>query len=155
MENSKLAKKSNNHFGIKCHSNWTGKRVYHDDDKSQECFRKYPTVEASYRDHSIFLQKERYAPLFELDILDYKGWAKGLKKAGYATNPRYPQLLIQIIEDNNLHQFDNHENTPVDGKTNFPWNYLWVALHFGKQAIFQNIHKRFMLSASAQGLFLI
>ena len=59
---------------------------------------KYPTVEASYRDHSIFLQKERYAPLFELDILDYKGWAKGLKKAGYATNPRYPQLLIQIIE---------------------------------------------------------
>lgn len=151
--NSKLAKKSNNHFGIKCHSNWTGKRVYHDDDKSQECFRKYPTVEASYRDHSIFLQKKRYAPLFELDISDYKGWAKGLKKAGYATNPRYPQLLIQIIEDNNLHQFDDYENTPVVAKrtfygTTYGWPYI-----FGKQAVFQNIHKRFMLSASIQASF--
>ena len=84
---STLAKKSNNHFGIKCHSGWKGKRVYHDDDKKGECFRKYPTPEGSFNDHSIFLTgRGRYEFLFDLKPDDYKAWAKGLKKAGYATD---------------------------------------------------------------------
>lgn len=104
--NSDLAKRSNNHFGIKCHSTWEGKRTYHDDDARQECFRVYKDVYDSYADHAAFLQRARYAKLFELDIDDYKGWAKGLREAGYATNPRYPQLLIKIIEENELHKID-------------------------------------------------
>ena len=87
-----MATKSNNHFGIKCHSDWQGEKVYHDDDKSNECFRKYENVRDSYEDHSEFLQKPRYSNLFTLSIKDYKGWAKGLKKAGYATNPKYAKL---------------------------------------------------------------
>ncbi len=104
--NSELARKSNNHFGIKCHSDWTGKRTYHDDDKKKECFRVYKTVYDSYADHADFLHKSRYAKCFELDIIDYKGWAKELKKAGYATNPKYPALLIKIIEDYELYKYD-------------------------------------------------
>ena len=105
--NSELAKKSNNHFGIKCHKDWTGKRTYHDDDEKGECFRVYDSPEDSYRDHSIFLKKgQRYAFLFELEITDYKGWAKGLKKAGYATLPVYANVLIKLIEDYNLTQYD-------------------------------------------------
>lgn len=104
--NSPLARKANNHFGIKCHSDWQGKTFHQDDDAKDECFRKYKNVLESYHDHSEFLKKKRYAFLFDLKSTDYKGWAKGLKKAGYATNPRYPQLLIKIIEDNNLHQYD-------------------------------------------------
>lgn len=104
--NSPLARKANNHFGIKCHGDWKGKTYHQDDDARDECFRKYKSVLDSYHDHSEFLKKQRYAFLFELKPTDYKGWAKGLKKAGYATNPRYPQLLIKIIEDNNLHQYD-------------------------------------------------
>lgn len=104
--NSPLARKANNHFGIKCHGDWKGKTYHQDDDAKDECFRKYKNVLESYHDHSEFLKKKRYAFLFELKPTDYKGWAKGLKKAGYATNPRYPQLLIKIIEDNNLHQYD-------------------------------------------------
>jgi len=108
---STLAVKGNNHFGIKCH-NWTGARVYHDDDKKGECFRKYPTAEQSYIDHSDFLRyNSRYAFLFDLDPRDYKEWARGLKKAGYATNPRYPELLINIIEEYSLHRLDNMEST--------------------------------------------
>lgn len=103
--NSELARKSNNHFGIKCH-NWTGKKTYHDDDKRNECFRKYDNAAQSFEDHSLFLQRSRYAFLFELKITDYKSWAKGLKKAGYATNPKYPALLIRLIEENNLTQYD-------------------------------------------------
>ena len=105
--NSELAKKSNNHFGIKCHSNWEGEKVFHDDDELDECFRAYKNVEESFEDHSKFLLKERYSDLFKLNIDDYKSWAKGLKKAGYATNPAYAKRLIRIIEDNNLSQFDN------------------------------------------------
>ncbi len=105
--NSELAKKSNNHFGIKCHSNWEGEKVFHDDDELDECFRAYKNVEESFEDHSKFLLKERYSDLFKLNIDDYKSWAKGLKKAGYATNPAYAKHLIKIIEDNNLSQFDN------------------------------------------------
>ncbi len=104
--NSDLAKRSNNHFGIKCHSSWKGKKTYHDDDAHQECFRVYKDVYDSYADHAKFLQRPRYSKLFELDIDDYKGWAKGLREAGYATNPRYPQLLIKIIEDNELYKID-------------------------------------------------
>ncbi len=104
--NSPLLKKSNNHFGIKCKSNWTGGGVSHDDDALGECFRTYASAEESYRDHSNFLRgSERYAPLFRLDPADYKGWAYGLKKAGYATNPRYPEKLIQSIEKYNLQQY--------------------------------------------------
>ncbi len=105
--NSTLARKSNNHFGIKCHSDWKGKKVYHDDDRRGECFRKYKNVYQSYIDHSDFLTgKQRYASLFKLRTTDYKGWAKGLKKAGYATDPKYANKLIRIIEENNLQRFD-------------------------------------------------
>jgi len=104
--NSDLLKASNNHFGIKCKSTWTAETVSHDDDAKGECFRKYKTAEDSYRDHSNFLRgNSRYDFLFQLDPTDYKGWAYGLKKAGYATNPRYPQILIKNIEDNNLEQY--------------------------------------------------
>ncbi len=104
--NSELVKKSNNHFGIKCKSTWTGESVTHDDDASGECFRAYTNAGDSYRDHSDFLKaNQRYASLFKLDPSDYTAWAKGLKKAGYATNPRYPELLIKYIEQNNLQQY--------------------------------------------------
>lgn len=106
--NSRLAIEANNHFGIKCHSDWTGATIYKDDDKKNECFRKYRKVSDSYRDHSDFLRnRSRYAFLFELKPDDYKAWAKGLKEAGYATNPKYPQLLIDLIERHELHQYDN------------------------------------------------
>ena len=104
--NSDLVRKSNNHFGIKCKSNWTGDVVDHDDDAPGECFRAYKDAEESFRDHSNFLRGSgRYATLFKLDPTDYKAWAYGLRKAGYATNPRYPQILIKNIEDNNLQQY--------------------------------------------------
>lgn len=102
-----LSRKANNHFGIKCHEAWTGERVYHDDDRDQECFRKYKDPETSFRDHSLFLTgRSRYSALFELKKDDYQGWAKGLRKAGYATDPKYPQKLIGIIERYNLNEFD-------------------------------------------------
>jgi hypothetical protein len=105
---SRLARDANNHFGIKCHTDWTGKRVYHDDDEKGECFRKYKDPAESYRDHSLFLvERSRYRALFELEITDYKAWAKGLRAAGYATNPKYSDLLIRIIEDYQLYQYDN------------------------------------------------
>lgn len=104
---SELALKSNNHFGIKCHTGWQGERVYHDDDEKGECFRKYKYVETSYNDHSEFLSKRRrYAFLFTYGTRDYKKWAKGLKKAGYATDKKYPNKLIKIIEDYKLYEFD-------------------------------------------------
>lgn len=102
-----LARKSNNHFGIKCGSDWRGKTVKHDDDARNECFRMYKDPKDSYRDHSKFLAgKQRYAFLFDLKITDYKGWARGLKKAGYATNPRYAHQLIDIIERYDLDKYD-------------------------------------------------
>jgi Mannosyl-glycoprotein endo-beta-N-acetylglucosaminidase/LysM domain len=101
-----LVQQSNNHFGIKCKANWTGESVKHDDDTRGECFRKYPLAEDSYKDHSNFLKNgKRYAFLFELDATDYQGWANGLKKAGYATNPKYPVVLIKLIEDYNLQDY--------------------------------------------------
>lgn len=104
---SELSLKSNNHFGIKCHKGWKGKKVYHDDDAKGECFRKYNNPATSFQDHSLFLtSRYRYASLFKLDIDDYKKWAKGLKKAGYATDPKYPNKLITLIEDYQLYRFD-------------------------------------------------
>lgn len=104
---SYLATKGNNHFGIKCHEDWKGKRIYHDDDKRNECFRSYKNADESFRDHSLFLKnRSRYAFLFEESPTDYKAWAKGLKKAGYATNRKYPQLLIDLIERYELHKYD-------------------------------------------------
>jgi LysM repeat protein len=103
---SELVLQSNNHFGIKCKAGWTGESVTHDDDYKGECFRKYDDPKDSYRDHSDFLKTgQRYAFLFELDPLDYEKWAYGLKKAGYATNPKYPQILIKLIEDYHLQDF--------------------------------------------------
>jgi hypothetical protein len=105
---SRLATEANNHFGIKCHNDWNGKKMYKDDDKANECFRVYDNAEQTYIDHSLFLVgKKRYADLFKLKITDYKGWAKGLKQAGYATNPKYPQLLIDIIELYDLADISN------------------------------------------------
>ena len=104
---AELSKKSNNHFGIKCHKGWTGEKVYHDDDELQECFRKYKDPKYSFRDHSLFLtQRSRYADLFTFKKDDYKSWAKGLRKAGYATDPKYPQKLINIIEKYELYTYD-------------------------------------------------
>ncbi len=117
--NSELAAKSNNHFGIKCKSTWEGAKVYHNDDATGECFRKYETVEQSYVDHSDFLKVNgRYASLFELDPLDYIAWARGLKKAGYATNPQYAQKLISIIERYNLNEFSKGLKYTVASKSN-------------------------------------
>lgn len=102
-----LTLKAKNHFGIKCHTGWEGDRVYHDDDERGECFRKYNDPKYSFRDHSLFLtQRSRYRDLFSLRKDDYKGWARGLRKAGYATDPRYPEKLIGIIERYNLQQYD-------------------------------------------------
>ncbi len=105
--NSKLARKANNHFGIKCHKDWEGKTYYMRDDKRHECFRRYKNSEESYEDHSLFLsQRKRYAFLFNYDINDYKSWAYGLRKSGYSTNHHYAEMLIKIIENNDLYELD-------------------------------------------------
>ena len=104
---SELARMSNNHFGIKCHNNWQGGKVYYDDDAKGECFRKYSHPSESYRDHSDFLRfRDRYKFLFDYKVTDYKSWAYGLKKAGYATDPAYPKKLIKLIEEYDLHEYD-------------------------------------------------
>ncbi len=107
--NGELAVVANNHFGIKCTSDWKGKSYFKNDDKVNDCFRVYDNPESSFRDHSEFLKRKRYAHLFELDKNDYEGWADGLKAAGYATNPRYPQLIVGLIKKYNLDQFDMSE----------------------------------------------
>jgi flagellum-specific peptidoglycan hydrolase FlgJ len=105
--NGKLAKEANNHFGIKCHTNWTGDTIRHDDDAAQECFRKYRHASESFQDHSLFLtSRSRYNDLFKLKKDDYEGWAKGLRKAGYATDPKYPDKLISLIERYELYKHD-------------------------------------------------
>ncbi|MDH6534957.1 LysM peptidoglycan-binding domain-containing protein [Parabacteroides sp. 52] len=114
---SKLARESNNHFGIKCHSDWRGGRVYHDDDLKGECFRKYKRVEESYEDHSRFLaERSRYASLFKLQITDYKSWARGLQKCGYATDRAYANKLIKIIEDYELYRYDKDKGIKTAAK---------------------------------------
>jgi len=107
---SELAVKANNHFGIKCHQGWEGDTFTHDDDAPSECFRKYKSADESFRDHSLFLtQRPRYATLFNLDVYDYKAWANGLRDAGYATNPRYADILIKVINDYELSKYDKFE----------------------------------------------
>lgn len=116
--NSPLCQNANNHFGIKCHKEWSGDTYTMDDDEKNECFRKYENVLDSYSDHSLFLfSRSRYKSLFELKLTDYKGWCYGLKNAGYATDPNYPERLIKLIEKYNLQDLNHIENTP---KLNFP-----------------------------------
>ena len=125
----RLSVEANNHFGIKCHE-WTGARIYHDDDASQECFRKYNDAKYSYRDHSLFLvNRARYKGLFNLRIDDYKGWARGLKAAGYATDSRYPDKLISLIERYELYKYDHAVTGVTSGSVPMP-----------KQAITENTH---------------
>lgn len=110
--NSPLALEANNHFGIKCHEEWKGQKYFHDDDLKQECFRVYRSARESFQDHSNFLHtRDRYASLFKLPKDDYKSWAYGLKKAGYATNPKYPQMIIKLIEENHLDELDKGNTT--------------------------------------------
>ena len=117
--NSRLARKGNNHFGIKCHRDWVGETITASDDRPNECFRKYPNDMGSFEDHSQFLRKHgRYDFLFNLEITDYVGWANGLQKAGYATNPKYADTLINVIERNNLSQYDREvDDTTFDDPT--------------------------------------
>ncbi len=115
--NSALAVKANNHFGIKCHD-WSGRTYYHDDDRPNECFRKYKNASESFRDHSDFLTtQQRYSFLFEYKTTDYKSWAHGLKRAGYATHPKYDKLLIDIIEESELYKYDSRKYKPERGPT--------------------------------------
>jgi len=108
--NSTLARDANNHFGIKCGGTWTGKSITKSDDNPNDCFRVYENPEQSFKDHSQFLLRKRYEKLFSLDKNDYRGWARGLKDAGYATNPRYPELLIDLIERYELYKYDSAES---------------------------------------------
>jgi LysM repeat protein len=147
--NSDLSIKSNNHFGIKCKSTWQGKRIYHDDDRKNECFRHYDSPEESFIDHTDFLMNNtRYGDLFVLKLTDYRGWARGLKKDGYATNPHYANHLIQIIEDFKLYLYDEgldksqiariqHESAkPVDSKNLInPYQTRKVVLRNGLKSI--------------------
>ncbi|MDD4819476.1 MAG: glucosaminidase domain-containing protein [Flavobacteriales bacterium] len=107
--NSFLAVKANNHFGIKCTSDWNGPSIRKDDDKRNECFRKYSKVEDSFTDHSAFLKRDRYASLYKIPSTDYKNWARGLKAAGYATDSQYAEKLIRLIENYSLHTLDTGE----------------------------------------------
>lgn len=121
--NSELARYANNHFGIKCHKGWEGDGYYIDDDEINECFRKYKSPEESFSDHSLFLtERKRYADLFLLEVTDYKGWAHGLKKAGYATSPTYANRLIEIIEKYKLYEIDVlvTENYTAHSTTDIP-----------------------------------
>lgn len=142
--NSRLAQKANNHFGIKCHD-WKGPSVKHDDDAKNECFRKYKSAEESYRDHSEFLKtRGRYSFLFELEPDDYKGWAKGLKKAGYATSSTYSKALIKLIEDNKLYELDQY----VLANKNKKWKKTEVAQteYAGNRKIKYNNRVKFVLA---------
>lgn len=116
----RLAREANNHFGIKCHD-WKGKKIYHDDDRRDDCFRKYSHAEDSYHDHSLFLTgRERYAPLFRLSATDYRGWAKGLQKCGYATDKSYANKLIKLIEDYELYKYDQKQFVRPSKESGFP-----------------------------------
>ena len=152
---SELALKSNNHFGIKCHTNWSGESVTHDDDAKGECFRKYEYSETSYEDHSAFLtQRKRYEFLFSYGVKEYKKWARGLKDAGYATDPKYPEKLIKIIEDYQLHEFDkikekDFKYPKIDKKIDKnpeEIKYKTVLYEVQKGDTLYSISKRFMIS---------
>lgn len=159
--NSELARKSNNHFGIKCHG-WKGGKTYHDDDRKNECFRKYPNASESFIDHSKFLKRSRYAFLFDYKVTDYKAWAKGLKKAGYATNPKYPALLIRIIEENNLTQYDKlaldkkykPKNTPKAPKKSSaePNDEIVINLGSSQQVYLSDNNIKYVISEKNQSI---
>jgi uncharacterized FlgJ-related protein len=128
--NSVLSKKANNHFGIKCHANWNGEKIYMDDDATNECFRSYASAEESYQDHSEFLKNgKRYQFLFSFSVDDYKNWAYGLKKAGYATNPEYAELLIKIIEELNLNKLIDNYKPIVSSNIPILSNELQIQIH--------------------------
>ena len=154
---SRLAVDGKNHFGIKCHSNWNGKTIIEDDDEKGECFRKYSKVSESYRDHSLFLtERGRYSFLFDYKKTDYKKWAKGLKKAGYATNPKYPSLLIDLIERYELYSYDAGSN--LDKKLYFAHTYGLPyltgigAFYFQKKTLlFAEVNTSFAFSGASIG----
>ncbi len=141
--NSRLATRANNHFGIKCHD-WQGKSIKHDDDRKNECFRKYESPEESYKDHSDFLTgKQRYAFLFEYKTDDYKSWAKGLKKAGYATSPTYAKALVRVIEENQLYELDEQVLAGGPVKT---WNVVASESSMGKRKVYLNNRVKYILA---------
>ncbi|CCG54110.1 Putative muramidase [Flavobacterium indicum GPTSA100-9 = DSM 17447] len=144
----RLCKEANNHFGIKCHTGWTGETVTHDDDALQECFRKYKDPAESYRDHALFLtSRKRYESLFKLDKGDYQAWANGLKQAGYATDTLYPSKLVGIIERYELYKLDNE----VLGRNFIPTPKQEIVLNEGEYVIqkgdtLYSLSKKFNLS---------
>jgi len=153
--NSTLAKTANNHFGIKCHTEWKGEKIYLDDDAKNECFRSYSKVEDSYIDHSMFLTtRKRYESLFSLSLSDYKAWSHGLKAAGYATNPKYAEQLIQLIEELELFKLDGSSIAAIS--TNQPALFSVKKIHENKVDYivtkkgdsFYQISKRFGLTLS-------
>lgn len=161
--NSRLATEANNHFGIKCHAGWDGESIRMTDDAPDECFRKYKHAYDSYKDHSFFLsQRERYAFLFDLEITDYKGWARGLKKAGYATNPKYADLLINIIEEFELYKLDLDQGPPI-AITPFPneipkgkeREYEAFAVWKNDRKIFLNNDRKFIFARTGDDFYKI
>ena len=154
---SRLAVDGKNHFGIKCHSNWNGKTIIVDDDEKGECFRKYSNVAESYRDHSLFLsERGRYSFLFAYKKSDYKKWAKGLKKAGYATNPKYASLLIDLIEKYQLYNYDkiDQPNKKIYFAHTYGLPYLTGigAFYFKKRSvIFSEVNTSFVFSGASVG----
>jgi hypothetical protein len=160
---SDLALEANNHFGIKCHKEWTGKTFFKDDDAKNECFRKYENPFESFRDHSYFLtRRDRYKGLFLLDIKDYKGWATGLKSAGYATNPVYAQLLIKTIETYFLDRFDNMTYTEArsdttDGQDVSVWlkKFSVIGKASGNRTMYENNGLRLIIAGPDDNLYVI
>jgi LysM repeat protein len=151
--NSDLCRNANNHFGIKCHKEWGGEKYIMDDDSSNECFRKYDNVLDSYSDHSLFLfSRSRYASLFELPITDYKGWCYGLKAAGYATDPRYPERLIELIEKYKLQELNVIESTP---KQNFPAHDNEQKSEMVIREVYRFNHIRFIIAKNNDSFYKI
>ena len=161
--NSDLAIVANNHFGIKCTSDWAGKTYLKDDDAKDECFRMYDAALESFKDHSGFLRmRVRYASLFLLNINDYKAWAQGLKEAGYATNPKYPQLLIKIIEDNKLYELDSVY--PIQNNNHIAESFLskndtedfeFISTGNNNRKVFLNNNIKFVLSKKTDNFLTI
>ncbi len=154
---SRLAVEGNNHFGIKCHDNWNGETINDDDDEKGECFRKYDKAADSYRDHSLFLtERERYTSLFSLSSTNYKAWAKGLKKAGYATNPKYSNLLIDLIHKYDLSRFDKEvaqkKNLYFAHSYGFPYLSGIGGYYFKKKSLYViEVNTSFVFSSASLG----
>ncbi len=150
MGRSRLAAEANNHFGIKCHDDWKGPSIRYSDDRRNECFRKYREPEESYKDHSDFLRSEpRYKSLFSLEVTDYKGWARGLKRAGYATNPDYANMLIRKIEEYNLYNYDRgiSISNKVENKNDTITKNLDTRLTDTSERIVGNVNGNYSVSA--------